>query len=70
MTAFLLAALMGIISVLGQATHTASGWNYNGCSIIDPSCFSDPIPLPNGQVTPEACQAACENFRFAALVNE
>ena len=70
MTAFLLIVLMGIIGVFGQATHTASGWNYNGCSIIDPTCFSGPISLPYGQVTPEACQRACKDFQFAALVNE
>lgn len=70
MTAFRLIVLMGIIGVFGQATHTASGWNYNGCTIIDPTCFSGPITLPNGQVTPEACQSACKDFQFAALVNE
>lgn len=65
-----LVALIGATCVFGQAAHTTMGYTYKGCSNIDLSCFTKPMALPDGRVTPEACQKACKDFTFAALVNE
>lgn len=70
MTPFILLTLAATATVLAQDAHKTPGWDYKGCSQIDPACFSQPMQLPNGRITPEACQAACVGYQFAALLNE
>ncbi|KAK5989864.1 hypothetical protein PT974_08126 [Cladobotryum mycophilum] len=68
MVVFLLLAIFGVAQVLSQATHNAGGFTYQGCSNIDLSCFGSPIVLPDGRLTPEACQTACRGHQFSALL--
>lgn len=70
MTPLILLTLAAAATVLGQDAHKTPGFDYKGCSQIDPACFTQPMQLPNGRITPEACQIACAGYQFAALLNE
>lgn len=70
MTAITILVISCVLGAFAQSTHSISGFHYNGCSSIDISCFGEPVTFPDGCVTPEACQKACEGFQLAALLNE
>lgn len=70
MTAITILVISWVLGAFAQSPHSIPGFKYTGCSTIDISCFGDPIIFPDGCVTPEACQRACEGFQFAALLNE
>ncbi|RGP79271.1 twf1- an actin monomer sequestering [Fusarium longipes] len=42
-------------------------FKYWGCATVDAAGFSNPVPLPNGVLSPEICQAACAYYMFAAV---
>lgn len=70
MAAITILVLTCAAAALAQSPHSSSGFDYKACSTIDISCFSDPVDLLDGLVTPEACQAACQGYQFAALLNQ
>ncbi|PHH80742.1 hypothetical protein CDD82_1533 [Ophiocordyceps australis] len=67
MTTFFFLAMFGFLGVLAQTTHVSPSFTYVGCSKVDLSCFGSPVVMPDGRITPEACQAACKGHHFAAL---
>ncbi|OAA39542.1 twinfilin-1 [Beauveria brongniartii RCEF 3172] len=70
MVAIPLLVISWVLGAFAQSPHSIPGFQYIGCSSIDLSCFGNPIIFPDGCVTPEACQKACEGFQFAVLLNE
>ncbi|EHK15348.1 uncharacterized protein TRIVIDRAFT_64737 [Trichoderma virens Gv29-8] len=68
MRGILLLAIAGAARVVGQATYNTGNFSYQGCASIDPACFGKPIAFPNGPLTPETCQLACQGHQFAALL--
>ncbi|KAM3515287.1 hypothetical protein MY11210_001028 [Beauveria gryllotalpidicola] len=70
MVAIPILVISWVLGAFAQSPHSIPGFQYTGCSSIDLSCFGDPIIFPDGCVTPEACQKACEGFLFAVLLNE
>lgn len=70
MAAITILVVTSAVAALAQIPHSIPGFSYKGCSVIDLSCFCDPINLPDGRVTPEACQSACEGYQYAALLNQ
>ncbi|RGP71518.1 twf1- an actin monomer sequestering [Fusarium sporotrichioides] len=72
MLARLLIAFFGITITLCQAAYKSEQpypekFKYWGCATVDAAGFSNPVPLPNGVLTPEMCQAACADHMFAAV---
>lgn len=67
MLVFLAFAILGIGRALAQASYSGSSFTYWGCASVDAAGFSEPIVFPDGSLTPEACQAACEGQLFAAV---
>ncbi|KAH6964420.1 hypothetical protein HG530_003757 [Fusarium avenaceum] len=67
MVSLLLIAVIGIVTVLGQASYSAEQFKYWGCATVDAAGFSAPVQLPNGVLSPESCQAVCTGHMFAAL---
>lgn len=63
----LLVACGAAAMVLAQSDHANDGFAYQGCSSVDMSCFTQPVFLNGGPLTPEMCQQACQGHRFAAL---
>lgn len=59
----------GVTAALGQTSY-GEQFKYWGCATVDAAGFSNPVPLPNGILTPEACQAACTGHMFAAVSPE
>ncbi|XWW97535.1 hypothetical protein V2A60_005519 [Cordyceps javanica] len=70
MAAITILVISWVLGAFAQNPHSIPGFHYIGCSSIDLSCFGAPIVFPDGCVTPEACQKACEGFEVAALLNE
>lgn len=70
MNSITIVVISWVLGAFAQSPHSIPGFQYSGCSSIDLSCFGDPIVFPDGCVTPEACQKACEGSLFAALLNE
>ncbi|KAF5567182.1 TWF1-twinfilin an actin monomer sequestering [Fusarium napiforme] len=56
----------GVTAALSQTSY-GEQFKYWGCATVDAAGFSKPVPLPNGILTPEACQAACAGHMFAAV---
>ncbi|PNP82315.1 hypothetical protein FNYG_04504 [Fusarium nygamai] len=56
----------GVTAALGQTSY-GEQFKYWGCATVDAAGFSNPVPLPNGILTPEACQDACAGHMFAAV---
>ncbi|KAG8665478.1 hypothetical protein FPOAC2_10552 [Fusarium poae] len=71
MFARLLILIFGIAVALCQASYKSQQpydkFKYWGCATVDAAGFSNPVPLPNGVLTPEMCQAACVDHMFAAV---
>ncbi|PHH64749.1 hypothetical protein CDD81_4011 [Ophiocordyceps australis] len=67
MATFFLLAIFGFLSVLAQTNHVTPSFTYVGCSQVDLSCFGSPAVIPDGRITPEACQVACKGHHYAAL---
>ncbi|KAK6703932.1 hypothetical protein SNK03_007824 [Fusarium graminearum] len=72
MLAHLLIVIFGFAAALCQAAYSSQQpypekFKYWGCATVDAAGFSNPVPLPNGVLTPEMCQAACINHLFAAV---
>lgn len=65
----LLIAAFGVTAALGQTSY-GEQFKYWGCATVDAAGFSNPVPLPNGILTPEACQGACAGHMFAAVSPE
>ncbi|KAH7023872.1 hypothetical protein EDB80DRAFT_871273 [Ilyonectria destructans] len=63
----LLIAVLGIAGTLSQDSYGSDSFSYWGCASVDPRGFGEPIVFPAGQLTPEACQTACEGQMFAAV---
>ncbi|WKT42457.1 Carbohydrate-binding WSC [Fusarium oxysporum f. sp. vasinfectum] len=66
MFSHLLIAAFGVTAALGQTSY-GEQFKYWGCATVDAAGFSNPVPLPNGILTPEACQDACAGHMFAAV---
>ncbi|KAF9766824.1 hypothetical protein IL306_000707 [Fusarium sp. DS 682] len=66
MLSHLLVAAFGATAALGQTSY-GEQFKYWGCATVDAAGFSNPVPLPNGILTPETCQAACSGHMFAAV---
>ncbi|KAF4340999.1 TWF1-twinfilin an actin monomer sequestering [Fusarium beomiforme] len=66
MLSHLLVAAFGVTAALGQTSY-GEQFKYWGCATVDAAGFSNPVPLPNGILTPETCQAACAGHMFAAV---
>jgi hypothetical protein len=65
-------AILGFAIALCQASDgsyqpTPQHFKYWGCATVDAAGFSNPVPLPNGVLTPEMCNAACAYHMFAAV---
>lgn len=65
-------AILGFAIALCQASDgsyqpTPQHFKYWGCATVDAAGFSNPVPLPNGVLTPEMCKAACAYHMFAAV---
>ncbi|ENH69921.1 hypothetical protein FOC1_g10009426 [Fusarium oxysporum f. sp. cubense race 1] len=58
MFSHLLIAAFGVTAALGQISY-GEQFKYWGCATVDAAGFSNPVPLPNGILTPKACQNAC-----------
>ncbi|WZH44295.1 uncharacterized protein QYS62_005314 [Fusarium acuminatum] len=67
MVSLLLIAVIGIATVLGQASYGAEQFKYWGCATVDAAGFSAPVQLPNGVLSPESCQAVCASHMFVAV---
>ncbi|OAA56423.1 twinfilin-1 [Cordyceps fumosorosea ARSEF 2679] len=70
MAAITILVISWVLGAFAQSPHSIPGFHYIGCSSIDVTCFGEPVSFPDGCVTPEACQKACEGFQMAALLNE
>ncbi|KAJ3474841.1 hypothetical protein NLG97_g9671 [Lecanicillium saksenae] len=70
MNAIAILVISWVLGAFARNSHNIPGFQYIGCSSIDLSCFGDPVVFPDGCVTPEACQKACQGSLFAALLNE
>ncbi|KZZ95843.1 twinfilin-1 [Moelleriella libera RCEF 2490] len=68
MRPLVLLAAFGFGVALGQSNHAINPFAYHGCSSLDLNCFSNPVDMNGGPLTPELCQQACEGHRFAALL--
>ncbi|KAF4945946.1 hypothetical protein FGADI_11554 [Fusarium gaditjirri] len=66
MFSHLFIAAIGVTAALGQTSY-GEQFKYWGCATVDAAGFSNPVPLPNGILTPEACQDACAGHMFAAV---
>ncbi|KAH7171817.1 hypothetical protein DER46DRAFT_497382 [Fusarium sp. MPI-SDFR-AT-0072] len=66
MFSHLLIAAFGVRAALGQTSY-GEQFKYWGCATVDAAGFSNPVPFPNGILTPEACQDACAGHMFAAV---
>ncbi|KAI9902432.1 hypothetical protein N3K66_001784 [Trichothecium roseum] len=66
-------AIVGIIVGFAGAVHavqesdTTYAFEYHGCAKVDLTCFSDPVDLPDGQLCPDTCRAACQGHKVTAL---
>lgn len=69
MFSHLLIAAFGVTAALGQTSY-GEQFKYWGCATVDAAGFSNPVPLPNEILTPEACQDACAGHMFAAVSPE
>lgn len=69
-------AIIGIIVGFAGAVHAVQepdktyAFEYHGCAEVDLTCFSDPVDLPDGQLCPDTCRAACQGHKIAALFPE
>ncbi|KAH7329454.1 hypothetical protein B0I35DRAFT_45210 [Stachybotrys elegans] len=59
--------LSAYVAAQAQVLPEDCSFTYQGCAIIDVDCFSYPIEFPDGVVTAETCQRACNDHLFAAL---
>ncbi|KAF4442299.1 TWF1-twinfilin an actin monomer sequestering [Fusarium acutatum] len=66
MISHLMIAAFGVTAGLSQTSY-GEHFKYWGCATVDAAGFSNPVPLPNGILTPEACQDACAGHMFAAV---
>ncbi|KAF4456004.1 hypothetical protein F53441_1725, partial [Fusarium austroafricanum] len=66
MLSHLLIIAFFVAAALGQ-TSCEEQFKYWGCATVDAAGFTGPVPLPNGILTPETCQAACAGHMFAAV---
>ncbi|CVK88293.1 related to TWF1-twinfilin, an actin monomer sequestering protein [Fusarium mangiferae] len=66
MFSHLLIAAFSVTAALGQTSY-GEQFKYWGCATVDAAGFSNPVPLPNGILTPGACQDACAGHMFAAV---
>lgn len=63
----MLVAMGAAAMVLAQSNHAIDSFAYQGCSSVDMSCFTSPVALNGGPLTPEMCQKACQGHLLAAL---
>lgn len=70
--------VVGSIGVLAQQSYGTdteipsydTAFEYHGCAVVNLEGFGDPIYPPDGLLTHESCQEACEGNQIVAIFAE